>query len=279
LIDAAAKYFDQLPDAEQDDMNLIEERFRTRYRIRPISKLDKIAHLWQLKQKSGEKTLDFIDQVKFKAEGLALGNDEVRNIVLKGMLPNIRNVILQGAHGTLDEVVATADTAEDYVSQTDSELLETVKRLENSLQTLSVNIADKNKQVSFNESQNKVYKTSNSPRDNRSRSPNPYPRQDHYNRNHYRPQSPNYRYRPRGPPANYGQQFGYNVPPGPSYQAQQFMQPYGPPRFQNKPHRPIFKCRNCGRSHGKYRCPAKGKTCNKCNKPNHFASVCRSAKE
>lgn len=34
-------------------------------------------------------------------------------------------------------------------------------------------------------------------------------------------------------------------------------------------------CPRCGRSHGKD-CPAKGKTCMKCGKDNHFANVCRS---
>ncbi|XP_055307026.1 uncharacterized protein LOC129571275 [Sitodiplosis mosellana] len=37
------------------------------------------------------------------------------------------------------------------------------------------------------------------------------------------------------------------------------------------------KCKRCGYSHDvKGKCPAHGKTCNVCTKPNHFASVCRS---
>ena len=37
-------------------------------------------------------------------------------------------------------------------------------------------------------------------------------------------------------------------------------------------------CRNCGRSYPhEGRCPATGKVCNKCGKPNHFANVCRSS--
>ena len=40
------------------------------------------------------------------------------------------------------------------------------------------------------------------------------------------------------------------------------------------------KCRNCGGEYPhKGDCPAKGKTCNFCNKPNHFKSVCRSFKK
>ena len=36
-------------------------------------------------------------------------------------------------------------------------------------------------------------------------------------------------------------------------------------------------CRNCGRNYPHDgRCPATGKICNKCGKPNHFANVCRS---
>ena len=38
------------------------------------------------------------------------------------------------------------------------------------------------------------------------------------------------------------------------------------------------ECGNCGRSHEKGRCPAYGKLCNRCNKPNHFAIVCRSGR-
>ena len=39
------------------------------------------------------------------------------------------------------------------------------------------------------------------------------------------------------------------------------------------------ECWNCGRKHGFQKrelCPAYGKTCNKCHKPNHFAAKCRT---
>ena len=41
----------------------------------------------------------------------------------------------------------------------------------------------------------------------------------------------------------------------------------------------LRECRNCGRKHEFYKrelCPAFGKTCNKCRKPNHFAVKCRT---
>ncbi len=37
-----------------------------------------------------------------------------------------------------------------------------------------------------------------------------------------------------------------------------------------------FDCKKCGKSHKPKSCPAFGKTCNKCNKPNHFANVCQT---
>ena len=40
---------------------------------------------------------------------------------------------------------------------------------------------------------------------------------------------------------------------------------------QNKSH-----CGNCGFTHIRRQCPAKGKTCHKCKGQNHFASVCRN---
>jgi len=36
------------------------------------------------------------------------------------------------------------------------------------------------------------------------------------------------------------------------------------------------KCGNCGTVHDKFRCPATGKRCRKCNKLNHFQVMCRS---
>ena len=50
----------------------------------------------------------------------------------------------------------------------------------------------------------------------------------------------------------------------------------GRPRSQSS-----TQCRQCGLSwpHTKNPCPAKGKTCNKCGKPNHFAKMCLTGKK
>lgn len=54
------------------------------------------------------------------------------------------------------------------------------------------------------------------------------------------------------------------------------------PRIENRREdsrqtfRPIDHCGKCGRTHDKGKCPAQGKKCLKCNKLNHFASVCRT---
>lgn len=45
---------------------------------------------------------------------------------------------------------------------------------------------------------------------------------------------------------------------------------------QNKEKRPCGKCGYVHRSPGPEACPARGKTCNKCHKKNHFAHVCKS---
>ena len=48
------------------------------------------------------------------------------------------------------------------------------------------------------------------------------------------------------------------------------------PKEENK--QPKRNCNFCGRSHLPRRCPAYGKTCNKCKKSNHFANVCKQDK-
>ena len=35
-----------------------------------------------------------------------------------------------------------------------------------------------------------------------------------------------------------------------------------------------YKCKKCGRRHGPRSCPAYGKTCDACGKPNHFSPMC-----
>ena len=50
------------------------------------------------------------------------------------------------------------------------------------------------------------------------------------------------------------------------------------PTFNNNKNTP-HNCRNCGQTwdiNHKAKCQAIGQTCRRCNKPNHFAKVCRS---
>ena len=47
---------------------------------------------------------------------------------------------------------------------------------------------------------------------------------------------------------------------------------------EKRPPSKKFNCRNCGTRHGARECPAYGKTCNYCQRRNHFQSVCRSRK-
>ena len=48
---------------------------------------------------------------------------------------------------------------------------------------------------------------------------------------------------------------------------------------EKRPSSKTFNCWNRGTRHGSRECPAYGKTCNNCQKQNHFQSVCRSRKK
>ena len=48
---------------------------------------------------------------------------------------------------------------------------------------------------------------------------------------------------------------------------------------EKRPPSKKFSCGNCGTRHGVRECPAYGKTCNYCQRRNHFQSVCRSRKK
>ena len=56
--------------------------------------------------------------------------------------------------------------------------------------------------------------------------------------------------------------------------------PRGEPQKASQSEASDKSCYQCGYKHYKGQsCPAKGKTCKKCNKMNHFATVCRSKKQ
>ena len=48
---------------------------------------------------------------------------------------------------------------------------------------------------------------------------------------------------------------------------------------EKRPPSKKFNCWNCGTRHGSRECPAYGKTCNYCQRRNHFQSVCRPRKK
>lgn len=51
---------------------------------------------------------------------------------------------------------------------------------------------------------------------------------------------------------------------------------HGQANKQQKESTGEWKCKRCGRSHGRNDCPAKNATCRRCNKNGHFAIVCRT---
>ena len=51
------------------------------------------------------------------------------------------------------------------------------------------------------------------------------------------------------------------------------------PPTQDKHKKDSSKCKFCGYNHSRGKCPAYGKTCAKCGKRNHFATVCKSSEE
>ena len=51
------------------------------------------------------------------------------------------------------------------------------------------------------------------------------------------------------------------------------------PPTHDKHKKDSSKCKFCGYNHSRGKCPAYGKTCAKCGKRNHFATVCKSSED
>jgi hypothetical protein len=172
----------------------------------------------------------------------------LRFLVIKGFKPHIKGYVLQQQEHchNLDEVIKAARVAEATSAESAKEMSTLTRQMEENFKALSAKLDG----MARNSEEKTVQSVRFQETERERRSPTP-------NRYYSRPQD-----RTR--------QGGSRAEP--------------PPRFQNARGQPQTgqqnqQCTRCGRTNcrGGDRCVAMGKICRRCNRPNHFQSMCRSA--
>ena len=249
LRDCAITWFENLPPSDTADMKELKKAFIERYGPQAHKSYHQVAELFQRTQRSGEKILDYISDMRRRAGLLKLPEPQTLQAILHGLNDTIRPFVLQNNPKDLVGLEAYAkiigDAAPTAKPSTDTTLLAAVQQLGKKLDQLTTHTA-----ISM------------------AREP---PKQNH-----------GYGYgRGRGP--GRGQAI-----PGPPHrrplqqrhsQHQQLQQPAAPQQ-QPQPYEqsPVRPCAGCGGKHFRSTCPHREAQCYLCGKLGHISRVCRSAR-
>ena len=117
--------------------------FREQFRRDEAIKWKDSADIWSLSQLPSQSVEDFISKVQLKALRAKLSEEQVRFSIIRGLLPEIRQSVLQHSPATVDDIKRWATVAEAAKLEShDSSVVEAVKRLEDKFNHLCTSTAD-----------------------------------------------------------------------------------------------------------------------------------------
>lgn len=278
LKENALRWYVALPQHVKDNYAELKREFIIRYGPDERVQWQRTASLYQTAQGSGESVEDYVSGVTSKGAELNLPEEQLRNIVLNGLRPHLRQFVLQQNPATLDDMRKSAKLAELTLPDTAKEqqsVATAIARLESKLELMSVAQASALQPTTYSP-ENRGYQTTGV-NHNQNRYPQQHEAENYYpqpeNNFYGPPQQPNYGYIPQESNRGYR-------PNGSSRgtRNQQYRQPAAAQGDRRGPYEPYNTCNWCGgqQTHSRDRCPARGKLCNKCGKINHFARACRS---
>jgi len=273
-------WFTSLSDGVRNNYATVLERFSAKFAPAPISLWRRASELWSRDQRPDESVEQYFADMNRKAREVNASAEMTRYAVMKGLRGAYRTYVMQQNPTTLDALLEAAKVAEATVDTTEPpgnpEILEAINRLE---RRVSAPVTD-GKRVSFrrpyvspsrpSSGNRRDGRTSfNTPRwsgvrppmMNASAMPEPTWYSDPTN--------------PPGPSRN-----DWAQRPADAYASQaRSPTPMGRRPLQtSSPQAPtVSGCTNCARMHLPGQCIARGKSCRRCGKRNHFEVCCRSA--
>jgi hypothetical protein len=261
--ECAADYFSTQPPEIISTFDGLREAFKANYF--GLSELDwKIrGTLWSEVQKDNERVDDFVMRIRKGACRLKLDQQTICDIVLNGLRPALRMHCVQQGEITLESLIKTARLAEALVPAAVDhsaalildavrESIKTAERQASEIRSLATQV------MGLKRSAEEVHIVGR-PTERRVPEVTPKP----------------YRWSPQAQQRdNYARQVQSRVPVGEA-------RPYPQQRYgeRSNPHSPAGGCSQCGLRHAEGNCRANGAECRRCGKLNHFARVCRSARQ
>ena len=259
---SAGRWFVVLGDGIKTDYDLLIEAFKRSYFKQEETNWLLAKSLWSETQGTNETVLDFVSRIKRLAHQLKATDEQINHAVVAGLQPHLRLAVLQTGQVSLEQTIRFARIAESngppqHDSSATNSLLETIrqqneiaKEQSRQISNLTSKLADlaNNTQVSAGV---ESYERNNAREDGRTRAWSP--RRPELKITPQRVQRENYVRREAGERPR--------------------------PLFQRGTERSRNPCGNCGRMHQIGECKAKGVTCYNCQKLNHLARFCRSARQ
>ena len=266
LRDEAREFYDSLDTREIADYDRVRAKLLDRYSQTAI-RWKYNAECWQYTQAAGIPFERFFAEFHKRANKADLSEEQFRNALLTNMRPNLRLAVISAGKAdlTAQEIAAFCVETDQAEQQSGTELttiMAAIKALEQKFENNAVNAVDGEVQGNRNITQQQRYQQN---------------RGDQFRgRGRGQPRGSG-SYNNRG--GGYGRGGYTPYAPQQAYYAQP-MQQQAYNTQQNWNQSPAETCNGCGRHREHLNtagvCPAFGSTCNHCNRPNHFARMCRA---
>ena len=313
LKDSAVMWYDAVPEAIQKKYADLKKTFMDRFMPTSINSWKESGVFLNTKQGPNQSVEEFCEEVHRLAVPLKKGEQDIKDVIIRGLLPHIRQFVLTKDHSTLTEVVQSARMAQSIGGPSTG----TVTRLEEKIASLELKLE---KQIThlcaMTDAHQQLQQASSTPhqhhhrwtsphaRETRTRSQSPYTREQpreqtrspspystHHHRTttHAQPRTHNHSQAPLQSGHYNSRNVRFNLPPSPSdsrymfstgdKQRNDFTRNTPRSHTQHTPHQQS-NCNQCGKYRHRFRnqCKAIGKQCNFCGKFNHFSRVCLSTK-
>jgi hypothetical protein len=145
LKDGARFWFDALDAGNKDTFDHLSVAFQQQYKRDESIKWRDSSEVWSCTQSSTQSVEDYISKVQQMAFRAKMPEDQLRFSIIRGLLPALRQSVLQHEPTTVDEIKKWATVAESAKLDThDSTVVEAVKRLEEKFNTICAAPTDEN---------------------------------------------------------------------------------------------------------------------------------------
>jgi hypothetical protein len=123
LKDGARVWFESLDAGQKDTFEHLAVAFHTQYKRDAAIQWRDSADVWSLSQLPSQSVEDFISQIQQKALRTKMSDDQIRFSLIRGLLPDIRQSVLQHEPTTVEEIKKWATIAEtSKIDQADSKI-------------------------------------------------------------------------------------------------------------------------------------------------------------